>query len=45
MSRILKGVNPPKKSCNKGLPWQLAPKGVKRIAELEVVLAKSAERK
>jgi len=40
---LLKGVKPPKKSRNKGLHWQLAPKGVKRLAELEAVLAKSAE--
>ena len=40
---LLKGVKPPKKSRSKGLHWQLAPKGVKRLAELGAVLSKSAE--
>lgn len=36
---LLKRVSPPKKVRTKDLYWQLAPKGVKRLAELEAVLA------
>lgn len=36
---LLKRVSPPKKVRTKDLYWQLDPKGVKRLAELEAVLA------